>query len=107
MQNLYGENELYLRENKNNHFQINGFSLSLGLKQRLKTAGNCALLCTYELMHFQKQTYQAMNVYSPLCISFLHTLFNTHRFSLRRVLQEGVPGWGWDGHRSSRLEVSS
>ena len=74
MQNLYGENELYLRENKNNHFQINGFSLSLGLKQRLKTAGK------WPIVHLRADAFSKANVpgyeclFPPVHLLLAHTL---------------------------------
>ena len=40
MQNISFDNEIYLQENKKDHFYINGFARSLALKQRLGATGN-------------------------------------------------------------------
>ena len=55
----------------------------------------------------EKATHQTMDVYSPLSITFLYTLFNAHRICFRGVFN-ALYNWSWgrgDGNRWGGLKV--
>ena len=55
----------------------------------------------------EKATHQTMDVYSPLSITLLYTLFNAHRICFRGVFN-ALYDWSWgrgDGNRWGGLKV--